>query len=284
MMDTNLQWTEQLGDAFLAQQADVMEAIQRLRQRAQAAGTLASTLQETVSTEDQQIMIEPANPDVVYVPAYNPWCVYGVWPYPDYPPSYSGSWGGACAPADYVLGFGTAIYPPLPYWAWGACDWRHRLIRINHEQFERFHTGHEPPGGIWRHDPVHRHGVPYRESATAARFSAPANAERRELRGFASQPAIVAPATPPAPAIGGRPIMMNRPSSGPTIPQRTPAPVFESFSRGAQVRGEAARGFSSRMAPAMPAAPMVHAAPMPSAPSGGLGGFHGGPVGGGPHR
>ena len=88
MMDTNLNWTEQLGDAFLAQQADVMDAIQRLRLRAQAAGSLASTPQQAVSTEDQEIMIEPANPDIVYVPAYNPWCVYGAWPYPDYPPFY----------------------------------------------------------------------------------------------------------------------------------------------------------------------------------------------------
>jgi len=285
MMDTNLQWTEQLGDAFLAQQADVMDAIQRLRQRAQAAGALASTPQQTVSTEGQEIGIEPANPEVVYVPTYNPWCVYGAWPYPDYPPAYFGSWGGACAPADYVLGFGAAIYPPLGFWAWGAFDWRHRFIRVNHERFERFHTGHEPPGGIWQHDPAHRHGVPYRDPATAARFSGPANAARRELRGFPPQRTIVAPAAPPAPTVGGRATTINRPPTGPNMPQHPPPPAFESLSRGAQVRGEAARGLSSRMAPAMPAVPMpsIHAAPMPRAPSGGFGGFHGGSVGGGFH-
>jgi hypothetical protein len=91
MMDSNLHWTEQLGDAFLAQQADIMDTIQRLRQRAQSAGALASTLQQTILTEDQEMAIEPVNPDVIYVPVYNPWCVYGVWPYPDYPPLYSGT-------------------------------------------------------------------------------------------------------------------------------------------------------------------------------------------------
>ena len=79
-MDTNLNWTEQLGDAFLAQQPDVMDAVQRLRLRAQAAGSLASTPQQAVSTENQEIMIEPVSPDIVYLPTYNPWCVYGAWP------------------------------------------------------------------------------------------------------------------------------------------------------------------------------------------------------------
>ena len=86
LMNANLDWTEQLGDAFLAGQADVMDAVQRLRLRARAAGSLASTPQQTVSTEDQEVTIEPANPDVLYLPVYNPWCAYGAWPYPDYPP------------------------------------------------------------------------------------------------------------------------------------------------------------------------------------------------------
>jgi hypothetical protein len=283
MMDTNLQWTEQLGDAFLAQQADVMDAIQRLRERAQANGALASTPQQTVSTEDQEVMIEPTNPDVVYLPAYNPWCIYGAWPYPDYPPFYFGNWAGACAAADYILGFGTGIYPSFGFWAWGAFNWRHHLVRINHERFEHFHIGQEPPGGIWQHNPVHRHGVPYRDPATAARFSGPANAARRELRGFAPRPTIIAPATPPAPAVDGRPTTINRPPTSLSMPQHPPPPAFESLGGGAQVRGEAARGLSSRMAPAMPPMPSTRVAPMPTVPGGGFGGFHGGAVGGGFH-
>jgi len=285
MMDADLQWTERLGDAFLAQQADVMNAIQRLRQRAQAAGALASTPQQAVSTEDQEIAIEPATPDVVYLPAYNPWCIYGAWPYPDYPPAYFGSWSGTCTPADYILDFGPAIYPPLGFWAWGALDWRHRFIRINRERFERFHTGHEPPDGPWEHDPIHRHGVPYRDSTTAARFSGPTDTTRRELRGFVPRSTIIAPATPPGQAIGSRPTTINRQMVSPTMPQHPLPPTFESIGRGAQVRVEAARGFSSRMAPVMPTAPMpsVHAAPMPSVSGGGFGGFRGGPIGGGFH-
>src|SRR6202051_1378387 len=84
MMDSNLEWTERIGDAFLPQRDAVMDSIQRLRHRAAAAGSLTSTPQQTVSTEDQDIAIEPANPDVVYVPYYNPDVIYGPWPWPDY--------------------------------------------------------------------------------------------------------------------------------------------------------------------------------------------------------
>jgi uncharacterized protein DUF3300 len=242
MLDSNLHWTEQLGDAFLAQQADIMDTIQRLRQRAQSAGALASTLQQTILTEDQEMAIEPVNPDVIYVPVYNPWFVYGVWPYPDYPPLYSGTWGGSCASADYILGFGPANYPPVSFWAWGAFDWHHRLIQINHERFEHFHTGREPPERIWQHDPEHRHGVPYRDPATAARFSTPAGAARREFRGYGPQPTGIAPAAPAAPVVGGRATTIDHPPTGASVPQHPMPPAFESLSRGAQVRGEAARG------------------------------------------
>jgi hypothetical protein len=86
MMDQQLDWTEKLGNAVVAQQPDVMDAIQRLRYQAAAAGTLWSNAQERVTTERQGIVIEPANPEFVYPPVYNPAGVYGPWPYPDYPP------------------------------------------------------------------------------------------------------------------------------------------------------------------------------------------------------
>jgi len=89
-MNDHLQWTERLGDAFLAQQADVMDSVQRLRQRAAAAGSLRSTAQQSVSAEDGTLGIEPANPDVVYVPYYDPTVVYGPWPWIDYPPFFFG--------------------------------------------------------------------------------------------------------------------------------------------------------------------------------------------------
>ena len=92
MMSEKLDWTEKLGDAVVAQQPDVMDAIQRLRGRAQANDKLKSTPQQKVTVSQaegkQVIAIEPTNPDTVYVPYYDPTVVYGEWPYPDYPPYY----------------------------------------------------------------------------------------------------------------------------------------------------------------------------------------------------
>ena len=92
MMSEKLDWTEKLGDAVVAQQPDVMDAIQRLRGRAQANDKLKSTPQQKVTVsqaEGKRVMaIEPTNPDTVYVPYYDPTVVYGEWPYPDYPPYY----------------------------------------------------------------------------------------------------------------------------------------------------------------------------------------------------
>ncbi len=277
IMDRNLDWTEQLGDAFLAQQADVMDAIQRLRQRAEAANSLASTPQQTVSTEDQEIIIEPVNPEIVYVPAYNPWCVYGTWPYPDYPPVYFGPWAGYCAPADYLIAFGTGFYP-FGFWAWGHFEWRHHIIRVDHDRFKHFHSGREPPSGIWQHDPAHRHGVPYRDPATAARFLGPAGVARG-YRGFAPAPAVAPSVKPSVPSLGHGPAAISRPTQRSTAPQRSVPPAFQSFGRGSQVRGESARGFSSRMTPPAAPAPSFHAAPMPSFHGGGgapMPSFHGG--------
>ena len=94
MMDSNLSWTERLGDAFLAQQPQVMETVQNLRQRAYAAGNLRSNDQVRVDQQGQTIVIEPPNPQVVYVPYYDPRVVYGPWWWPEYPPVYWGPWPG----------------------------------------------------------------------------------------------------------------------------------------------------------------------------------------------
>ena len=88
MMDEKIEWTEKLGDAFLDQQRDVMESVQRLRKKAEESGNLKTTKEQKVIVEQETkvIVIEPANPQVVYVPTYNPTVVYGAWPYPAYPP------------------------------------------------------------------------------------------------------------------------------------------------------------------------------------------------------
>ena len=209
--------------------------------------SLASTPQQTVSTEEQEIMIEPANPEIVYVPVYNPWCVYGAWPYPDYPPFYFEPWSGYCVPADYLLAFGAGFYP-FGFWAWGHFDWRHHIIRIDHDRFQRFHTGHEPRGGIWQHDPAHRHGVPYRDPATAARFLGPAGAARG-YRGFAPRRQRRPRSSLQShwQARLGRTGGVRRRAF--VAPQRPLPPAFQSYGPGSQVRGESERGFSSRMTP-----------------------------------
>ena len=135
-MDKNLSWTSSLGDAYYNQQQDVMDAVQVMRRRAQEAGNLKSGPQQTVATQDSNMSIEPANPDEVYVPAYNPWLVYGgpvmAWPgwYP-YPGIWFGgpylSWGG---------GFGIGWFGGFG-WGWGhwGFDWHNRYAMYNHGRY-----------------------------------------------------------------------------------------------------------------------------------------------------
>ena len=88
LLNSSVNWTQQLGYAFADQQAAVMDPVQRLRFQAQSVGNLQTTEQQIDRTEQQVIIIEPAQPTVVYVPSYNPTIVYGAWPYPSYPPVY----------------------------------------------------------------------------------------------------------------------------------------------------------------------------------------------------
>ena len=113
-MNKNLHWTSALGDAYVNQQQDVLDAIQVLRQRAQAAGNLQSTSQQTVTTQGQTIAIEPADPQVVYVPAYDPWVVYGapLAAYPDWV-AVPGIYLRGAGPL-FWLGLGSASSPVLP--------------------------------------------------------------------------------------------------------------------------------------------------------------------------
>jgi hypothetical protein len=140
MMSTKIDWTEKLGDAVVAQQAEVMDAIQRLRTKAQANNKLTSTKEQTVTVKQvenkQVISIEPTQPDTVYVPYYDPAVVYGDWPYPSYPPYYfpAPSYIGAGILAT-GLAFGTGY--ALGRWAlggnyWGGgLNWNNNNININ---------------------------------------------------------------------------------------------------------------------------------------------------------
>ncbi len=126
-MDKNLSWTSTLGDAYYNQQQDVMDAVQVMRHQAQQAGALKSTPQEVVRDDGPDVDIEPADPNVVYVPAYNPWLVYGypiaAWPgwYP-----YPGIWFGGPY-LSFGIGFGIGWFGGFG-WGWGhwGFDWHHR--------------------------------------------------------------------------------------------------------------------------------------------------------------
>ncbi len=88
MMNDKLEWTQNLGDAFLGQKDQVMATVQDLRAKAHAQGTLKTTSEQVVVVQENSIVIEPVSPQVIYVPAYNPTVVYGPWWYPAYPPYY----------------------------------------------------------------------------------------------------------------------------------------------------------------------------------------------------
>jgi hypothetical protein len=135
-MDKNLSWTSSLGDAFYNQQQDVMDAVQVMRQRAQAAGNLRTTPEQTVEDQGSTIVIQPASTELVYIPAYDPWLVYGdplvAWPgwYP-----YPGIWYAGPYLA-FGVGFDIAFVGAFG-WGWGqwGFDWRHRYALYNHDRY-----------------------------------------------------------------------------------------------------------------------------------------------------
>jgi hypothetical protein len=135
-MDKNLSWTSSLGDAYYNQQQDVMDAVQVMRRKAQDAGALKTTPQEVVKADGPTIVVEPADPDIVYVPAYDPWLVYGypivAWPgwYP-----YPGIWFGGPY-LSFGIGFGIGWFGGFG-WGWGhwGFDWHNRYAIYNHGRY-----------------------------------------------------------------------------------------------------------------------------------------------------
>jgi hypothetical protein len=200
-MSEKLDQTQKLGDVFLAQQKDVLDAIQRLRARAQASGNLQTTPEQKVIVEEKVIKIEPANPQVVYVPTYNPTVVYGAWPYPAYPPT---PWypPGYVATSMFSFAAGAALGAAWGY-AWGGANWgggevdidvnRNTNIentRINRDQAkQQLQARGQKEGGAFQHDPGHRKGVGYRDNATAQKFNRGGDAQaikaREDFRGRA---------------------------------------------------------------------------------------------------
>jgi uncharacterized protein DUF3300 len=203
-LSDDIQWTTDLGNAFLVQQSDVMDAVQRMRKKAQDNGNLKSTEQQKVETKviesKSVIVVEQADPQVVYVPSYDPVVVWGppVYPYPPiyYPPA------GYYA-AGLAISFGVGVMMGAFWsggWGWG-CGWSNNNININNNNnFNRNSNiggnrnniggGNRPSqqpgrGGIgggrgdssWKHNPQHRGGAPYRDRATADRFGGTARGD-----------------------------------------------------------------------------------------------------------
>jgi hypothetical protein len=172
-------WVQKMGDAFLAQPDAVMASVQRLRRQAEAAGNLKSNGQQKVSTQaapastaqpaTQTIVIESADPEVVYVPSYNPSVVYGSWAYPSYPPYYY-------PPPPYYypggallsFGIGVAVGGAL----WGDLDWGHGDIDIDVNRYNEINTNRQIDRGdrTWNHNAANRDGVPYRDNASRERY------------------------------------------------------------------------------------------------------------------
>src|SRR5262249_28707717 len=178
MMSSQLDWTQKLGDAVLAQQADVMDSIQRLRAKADANDKLKSTKEQTVSKKSeggkQYITIVPTDPQRVYVPYYDPAVVYGTWPYPAYPPyywpsPYPGYVAGAAIATGLAFGAGYAVGRWASggnYWG-GGVNWGGNNINVNRPV--NINTG----GNInnWTHNSDHRHGVRYNNTDVANKFN-----------------------------------------------------------------------------------------------------------------
>ncbi|WP_372016366.1 DUF3300 domain-containing protein [Pseudoxanthomonas sp. 10H] len=172
-------WVQKMGDAFLAQPDAVMASVQRLRRQAEEAGNLKSNEQQKVSTQaastqgaqpaTQTIVIESADPEVVYVPSYNPSVVYGSWAYPSYPPYYY-------PPPPYYypggallsFGIGVAVGGAL----WGDLDWGHGDIDIDINRYNEINSNRQidRSSNKWNHNAANRDGVPYRDNASRERY------------------------------------------------------------------------------------------------------------------
>ena len=194
MMGTQLNWVQSLGNTYLADPKGTMATIQGLRERAKSAGSLNSNSQQTVTTQpadggtaSNAIVIQPANPQVVYVPTYNPVTVYGGWPYPYYPPVAYYPPGYAAGAAMMSFGVGMAVGAAM----WGGCHWgSNGSVTVNNTTYNNFnHATNSNPSNLngngnsdWNHNPEHRGNVPYGNSALQSKYGGtqPTQQERNQ--------------------------------------------------------------------------------------------------------
>jgi hypothetical protein len=269
MMSQQLDWTEKLGDAFLDQQGAVMDTIQQLREKAQATGYLKSGTEEKVAAEGGTTVIEPVNPDVVYVPVYDPAIVYGPWWWPEYPPFWYYPPGFVVAGIIFAFPF---FCPVGPFWwsGWGHWDWHNHSMFVNVDRSININRGRISDTHFrtqtWQHDPAHRRGVLYRSEADRVRFGQTSRGSadnRRVFRGFNAQPSTSgALKTTPHVSSQDRGSSTGRVPQGTsqTVPQgkgtsgfgqsrttgSTTRTIFGGQDRGSDVRRQSQRGSQSR--------------------------------------
>jgi len=184
----DIKWTNELGNAFLAQQKDVMDAVQRMRKKASDQGNLKTTEQQKVTTQvvetKEVIVIQQANPQVVYVPVYSPVVVYGPPIYP-YPPIYYPPPGYYAA--GVAIGFGVGIAMGAfwgsggwgygPRWGYGSVNINVNNRYVNHYNRNTNINNINRAGGSWNHNPAHRGGAPYADRTTANRYGGTARGD-----------------------------------------------------------------------------------------------------------
>jgi hypothetical protein len=212
----DIQWTTDLGNAFLAQQSDVMDAVQRMRKKAKDKGALESNEQQKVETKVIEaktvIVVEPSNPEVIYVPSYSPTVVYGPPVYP-YPPIYYPPYPPGAAFVSFSFGvmWGAAV--------WGGsccgCGWGGNDVNINvNNSFNRTNNiqggNRGQGGGSWKHDAGHRGGAPYGDRATASKYGGTARGDSARSR----QPSASNRAAGGTGSRGGQPSASNRAAGG----------------------------------------------------------------------
>jgi hypothetical protein len=172
-------WVKSVGDAFLAQPDGVMDSVQRLRAQAQKAGNLKSTPQQKVtsSTTDNKtvVVIQPADPQVVYVPSYNPTVVYGAWAYPSYPPYYYPPPPGSVFATSLVAGIGFGLGVAAVDSMWGGFNWGHNDVDINVNRYNNVNVNQRINNAnnnnvAWQHNPANRGNTPYADQANRQRF------------------------------------------------------------------------------------------------------------------
>lgn len=278
-LNDDVSWTTALGNAFLAQQQAVMDAVQRMRQKAQQAGKLQSTPQESVVTTTDAgapyIEIEPSSPDVIYVPVYDPAWVWGAplwYPYPHWwwpPRSFlaPGLFFGFGGPVNVGFYFG-AGWHGWGGWGWHP-GWGNRTVIVNNTFIHRYNFNttnitNVHGTSVWAHDPGHRVGVPYANQAVRTQYQ---NNVRQNIA--RPTPEQVRPQLQQqGERFGNRQVPQN------TTPSQNRG-AFSGMNNGSQARQNADHGYSS-MGPARSSPP-----PRNNAGGGGGGGRPAGGGGGG---